>query len=258
MESLYNSLVYTYKGWATEYAQTEDSRSWVLEKFEDEKCLAVFGRTGLYSSIVIKENDNVRVRTQLEYMRISNDDFFMEPLLSLAEGCTDTLEFLFPDPSQDKMPVPICMSFYESKNIMFKIPLCMLCLHEDKTKVYVSALVIKRVIDDLSYKDIPCHYSGMRRGIPFNSLTLTDRCMNSALELLDKLPKRKFIKDCIPMYTEGFREYVEIDAIVTMCIVPVRGRASSDFGNDFVFLHGKRKLYVYVHSVAPPQRNCYE
>lgn len=255
MESLYNSSVYTYKDWAAEYSQTEDSRSWVLQKFNDEECFAVFGTTGLYSSVVIRENENTGARTRLESMCMSSDDFFMEPLLSLAEECAETLEFLFPDPSHDKMPVPICISFYESKNIIFKIPLCMLCSHEGKTKVYVSTLVIKRVMDDLSYKDIRCTYSGMRRGIPFCSLTLTERCMSRVPELLESLPRKAFTKDCIPMYTEGFRSYVEIDTIVTMCIVSARRSASSNFREDFVTLHGKRKLNIYVHGIAPPQRN---
>lgn len=255
MESLYDSSVYTYRDWAMEYTETEDSRSWTPEKLEDEKCLAIFNRTGLCASMTINNSNEKCVIAELRALSMSEDDFFMEPLLSRPDECAETLSFLFPDPSREKMPVPICMSFYGSKNIIFEIPQCLLCVRDRQAKVYISSRIIKRITNDVSYKDIQCEYSGMRRGIPFSSLTVLDRCMASAFDAFHKSRKRRLTKDYMPMHAEGFTEYAIVDAVVTMCIVSSRETTSSDFRDDFVVLHGKRKLKVYVHQVSTSQRN---
>lgn len=243
---------YTYRDHAIEYESTEDYNLWDCEKLDNSYAIEHFN----HASLRISLSDQKRPSTLLtprSFAMEQSDDFIMEPMLTLPSSCSNSIDKLLGGITTEPDSMCVCAAMYGNKNIVFKLSNCILCVSDTNTGIYVPTSFIRKIKEDLSFRDMQCSSPGLRKTLPFYNIIPTSNVISQSQCISTGSKKRRVTTDHEPMFSDGFTHYSMIEACVYVTIVPRRSVEESDYGNGPITFHGRRQIKIYAMSISKQQ-----
>lgn len=245
---------YTYRDYAVEYEATEDYNLWDCEYLNNEYSIEKFNekdlRISLFDISLSDRKDHSILPSPRLFLIEQSDDFVMEPMLTSALSCTESISRLLGDIHIEPDSISICAATYGLKNMIFRLPNCILCTSADKSKIYVPTSFVRKIKEDLSFRDIYCVCPGLKKTAPFYGTILTDNVLKDCETIGYAVKGHKVTSDHEPMYSDGFSHYTMIEACIYVTLIPRRTIGKSDYGNGPITFHGKRQIKIYALSIS--------
>ena len=258
---------YTYRDYATEYAKTEDMKSWQPVCLNQSLSQDVLGIEDGVASLVertdrnpFEDNDNGS-ESPIDSSRVSA---FPELTMELMEECLmEPLIFINdhhmpPHMINEFMPtvnvitggiestVLVSASTYGIKNLIFKTTGCVLCMNESTTSLYVPSRLLRKTRDDLIAQSFSCKISRFNEYNVFHKVNVPSKLVSRCTHIYNQSRLRVTTRSHTPLLADGFNKYCNVDLIISISLMASRTMDSSSFDGTVIVQHDKRLIDVVV------------
>ncbi len=240
-----SSSTYTYREHAQEYISTSDASLWYTQYLQCE----VLQRLFKIPQIAVRLTDQPQspVLFEIPTQTLNNaEEALMEPLLYVPESCKSTI-YSIPGTSPDD--ILVALSIYGSKDLIFRLPGCLLCIDGEHYAMYVPWRLVKKVEVDLIAKGVPCIPTHHHPGATYIRVPLPVHDSDNIKAIVLSSHPKSVTRDHKPMYGDGFKQYILVSPVLCIMISPQRNFVPSQYGEVPITQHRSRKINVIILSL---------
>jgi hypothetical protein len=258
---------YTYRDYASEYAVTEDIKSWRPMYLEPILSKYLLGINCGVPTLVEDTLRNPLEDNSVSLSPISNlqaeslpvvttevmEESVMEPLTFLNTNVvTETMSYLLPTFNRitngNNSLVVVSISNYGIKHIIVKIPGCILCICNDEIALYVPSTLLRKTRSDLQARSFLCKIENFKESNVFYRVKVPQKLKSKCIRIYSP-SRRNTTPSHTPLLEDGFKNYCNVNMSMSIVLTPSRTTESSSFDDTPIVQHGKRLINLVVLDV---------
>lgn len=235
----------TYKDLVEDYQSTQESTMWHARYLIGNSLNEHTGQDKLLSSFVDQESPQDTNDIGVLGLNVI-DEMAIEPLLKTHQNQVSINLYLMSKPG---LSVPVCLSTYGVKHIIFKIPACLICVDDDKQYIYIPSRIPKRIIDDMKYRGIACSMYGKDLKLPYVSIEIPQNLLTKVQEIYRQSNPKPVTINHEPMCTDGFPSYLPTTITMSIELCHLKEKRSRRHGQDMIIQKKPREISIVVLDV---------
>lgn len=248
--------VCTYQSEMNEYVSTHESTMWIESTLAgSEVCDDMKGITVPVSLVMeeygIEDERKPKKATLIPIFAVDDIeelDLVPEALLMSHMSHSSFMKVLSGGESN---PVPVSLSSYDTKNIVFVLKTCDVCYSESSVDVFVPRRFLKMIARGVSFSGvIECKIQKGGRNDVYSIARVLPGAMKQCKRLIGTYRSHKVNENMTPMYELGYRNRIQLDATICLYLSKTSTVETSPQDGRRVRYTGPRHIVPVVLSVS--------